>query len=175
MRRLILLLTSVLTAAVASVLCLTAAPSAGAATAVASVPPVPPVIDSMTINHLPSGLGTSSDFAYEFDDVRFVSRDWESRTDEGWRVDLSIDVLRGDRLSTPAALHDWVIAYEERPPAEAVYHRTTVRGHAAWRCADEVFWLVRPGVAMVVRLDTSRWSQHELTRTARGISVAATA
>lgn len=124
------------------------------------------------VRYLPDGLGVPSDFSYEFDDVAFVSRDWESRHDGGWRVDLSIDVLRGSPLADPETTHDWVVAYEERPPANAVYHRVRVNGHPGWRSSDEVFWFARRGVAVVVRLDTARWSQHTLTRIADGIRLA---
>jgi hypothetical protein len=127
------------------------------------------VLDGVLLRHLPAGLGTSTDFAYEYDDVQFAARVWESGSDAtGWRVDLAVDVLRGDRLTDGAALHDWFVAYEERPPGAAHYRPVRVRGHRGWLTRDEIFWLARPGVAIAMRLDVPRWSTRELVRTARG-------
>lgn len=123
-------------------------------------------LDGLRIGHVPRGLGTASDFAYEYNDVTFVSRVWESQNATGWQVDLTVDVLRGDRLATPAALHDWLIDYQDRPAGEAQYRRTRVHGHAAWIGRDEIFWLLRPGVAVMIRLDTERWNHCELRQTA---------
>lgn len=124
------------------------------------------VVDSVAFAHLPAGLGTSSDFTYDYDDVDFVARVWESQTGDGWRVDADIDVMRGARLTTPQALHDWFIAYEERDPAP-VYRPVRVHGCRGWLSDDQLFWLVRPGVAVSVQLDGSRWSRHDVVRTAR--------
>jgi hypothetical protein len=127
-------------------------------------------LGGIELRHLPAGLGSSTDFEYEYDDVSFVARVWESGSDEaGWRVDLNVDVMRGDRLSDAGALHDWFIAYEERPPGEAVYRPVRVHGHRGWMSRDEVFWLVRPGLAVAVHLDTTRWPRRELVRTAWGV------
>ncbi len=128
------------------------------------------VLDGVVLRHLPAGLGGSTDFDYEYDGVKFVARVWESGSDAaGWRVDLDVDVMRGHRLRNARALHDWFIAYEERPPGEARYHRVRIHGHPGWRCRDEAFWLVRPGLAIAVTLDRTRWSSSELMRTARGV------
>lgn len=106
-----------------------------------------PTLDGLQLGYLPDGLGTSTDFDYEFDDVAFVSRVWESPAPSGgWRVDLNLDVMRGARLVDAQSLHDWFIAYEERPPAEARYHRISVNGRPGWQSRDQIFWLVRPGV-----------------------------
>jgi hypothetical protein len=142
---------------------------AGAALAPPAAAAAATTVDGVVLHHLPAGLGTSSDFAYSYDDVEFAARVWESGSDAtAWRVDLAVDVLRGRRLDTPAALHDWFIAYEERPPAEVHYRPVRVRGHRGWLTRDEVFWLLRPGLAVAIRLDVPRWPEAELLRTARG-------
>lgn len=125
------------------------------------------VLDGMFFGHLPSGLGTASDFAYHFQRVDFVARVWESQIPEGWTVDLDVAIMRGARLTTGPALHDWFIRYEQRPPAEARYHPLRLNGQPGWRCRDQVFWLVRPGLAVSVQLDRTRWSRHQVTLTAR--------
>jgi hypothetical protein len=131
-----------------------------------------PALDGVELRYLPPGLGTSTDFAYEYDDVAFAARVWESGSDSGgWRVDLGVDVLRGKGLDNAEALHDWFIAYEERPPGEARYRPVRVHGHRGWMCRDEVFWLVRPGLAVSVHIDRSRWSAVQLARTAWGVRV----
>jgi len=116
--------------------------------------------------YLPDGLGQASDFNYEYDDVTFVARVWESSVPDGWRVDADLDVMTGARLTTGAALHDWFIAYEDRPPAEARYLPVRVHGHPGWLSRDQLFWLVRPGLAVSVQLDASRWNAAEVVRTA---------
>jgi hypothetical protein len=129
-----------------------------------------PMLDGVQLRYLPAGLGTSTDFAYEYDDVSFAARVWESGSDaSGWRVDLDVDVMRGASLTDARALHDWFIAYEERPPGEAQYRPVRVHGHRGWLARDEVFWLARPGLAIAVQIDRGRWSAGELVRTARGV------
>ncbi|GAB2467385.1 hypothetical protein GCM10027265_15860 [Jatrophihabitans fulvus] len=157
-----------------AVLCaaLSVVSASGASGARPSVRPVE--VGGMVVEHLPRGLGTSSDGEYEYDDVTFASRTWESRrwyagSGWGWQVDANIVVLRGEKLTTPQALQDWYVEYEDRPEGEAVYRPTVVRGHPGYRCADKVVWLVRPGLAVTVYLDTHRWSQRELGRTARSV------
>lgn len=129
------------------------------------------VLDGVRVGHLPNGLGTSSDFTYEYDEVAFVSRVWESQTTEGWQVDLSVDVLRSPRLTDGQTLHDWIIDYEDRPAGEADYVPTSVHHRPAWVNHDEIFWLLRPGLAMSVRLDTARWPHAELATIARSVEL----
>jgi hypothetical protein len=132
-----------------------------------------PVLDGLHLGYLPRGLGTSTDFDYEFDEVRFAARVWESGSDStGWRVDLHVSVLRGTRLTASRALHDWFIGYEDRPPGEARYVPVRVRGRPGWVARDAVFWLLRPGLAVAVRLDRARWSHRELMRVARSARLA---
>jgi hypothetical protein len=125
------------------------------------------VVDGIAFGYLPAGLGQASDFSYSYDEVDFAARVWESGSDEtGWSVDLDIAVLRGDRLRSGQALHDWFIPYEDRPPAEAHYVPVQVDGRPGWLCRDQVFWLLRPGLAVSVRLGRAHWSQHDVVRIA---------
>jgi hypothetical protein len=131
-----------------------------------------PPLGGAVLHYLPPGLGRSTDFEYEFARVEFASRVWESGSNgTGWRVDLEVVVMHGARLSTARRLHDWFIRYEQRPPAEARYHPVRIHGRHGWACHDQVFWLARPGAAVSVRIDRSRWSRRALFRTARSIQV----
>ncbi|HEY3714493.1 MAG TPA: hypothetical protein VGL39_08210 [Jatrophihabitantaceae bacterium] len=122
-------------------------------------------IGGIRFGYLPAGLGQASDFYYEYDEVAFTARVWESPAPSGgWRVDADIEVLSGDRLTDGAALHDWFVAYQERPPADAHYVPMLVHGRPGWLARDQLFWLVRPGLAVSVRLDGTRWSTSEVVR-----------
>lgn len=141
---------------------------AGAAAAASTPAP----LGDAVIHYLPPGLGVSTDFEYRFARVSFTSRVWESGSNAaGWRVDLDLLIMHGARLTTARRLHDWFIRYEQRPPAEARYVPVRMHGHRGWACRDQVFWLERPGVAVSVRLDRTRWSRAALFRTARGVRV----
>jgi hypothetical protein len=138
-----------------------------AGTAHASPPyPAATVLDGIAFGYLPSGLGTDTDFEYTFQGVRFAARVWESETRaRGWRVDLDVDVMRGRRLTDGPALHDWFVAYEDRPPARARYIAVRVHGRPGWLSSGQVFWLQRPGLAVSVSLDRTRWSVPDVVRT----------
>lgn len=132
----------------------------------------PPSFAGAILHYLPAGLGTSSDFEYQFARVKFAARVWESGSDaDGWRVDLHIIVMHGARLRTPQAFHDWFIRYEQRPPEEAQYRPARIRHHRAWASRDQVFWLAHPGIAVSVQIDRSRWPRWQLFHTARSIEV----
>ncbi|MFE3453274.1 hypothetical protein ACFXJ8_30550 [Nonomuraea sp. NPDC059194] len=111
------------------------------------------LLDGFEIGHVPPGVGEQvSDFSYEWEEVRFASRVWERRLDDGsHRVDLTVLVLRGERLSTPAALRAFLSSYYEGDLADAAYR------------------LVEPGVAVVVKMDGDRFGPGELRATAAGI------
>jgi len=144
----------------------------GVVTAPAAAAVGQPPLGGATLRYLPRGLGSSTDFAYQFERVSFTSRVWESGSaSAGLRVDLDIVVMHGRRLRSPAALHDWFIHYEQRPPAEAHYLPVRLHGQRGWACRDQVFWLARPGVAVSVLIDRTRWSRRALFRTARGVLV----
>lgn len=120
----------------------------------------------LTFRRLPSGLGARWDSSpYFYDDVDFLAAVWESGSDEhGWTVDLHITVMTGPRLSSAAALRDWFVEYQERPADEVDYRRTTVRGAPGWVTRDQIFWLVRPGLAASVTIDVPRWTAGDLRR-----------
>jgi hypothetical protein len=140
--------------------------AATAAAASSRRPPPATTLDGIAFGHLPSGLGNSSDFDYTFQGVHFVARVWESQSDDGgWRVDLDVDVMRGKRLTDGPALHDWFVAYEDRPPAEARYIAVDVHGHPGWLSRGQVFWLQRAGLAVSVSLDRTRWSVPDVVQT----------
>jgi hypothetical protein len=133
----------------------------------AAWPPAPAaLIDHVAFGYLPPGLGRPSTFKYHYDRVDFVSRVWESRIRQGWRVDLDLVVMRGARLSSPRALHKWFIGYDVRDP-EPVYRRVCVHGRPGWLAADEVFWLIRPGLAVSATVDGARWTRHQVRRIAQ--------
>jgi hypothetical protein len=160
-RRLLLLLVACATVATGA----TGAPAATAAPAAAPAPPT--VIGAMSFGYLPAGLGAATDFSYDYDEVDFAARVWESRSPTGgWRVDLDLDVMIGPRLSSGRALHDWFIDYEQRDPTPR-YRRVSVHGRPGWLCRDQIFWLVRPGLAVSAQLDAGRWPRGELRRLAR--------
>src|SRR6185503_2198322 len=63
-------------------------------------------LDGFVIENLPDGLGMPSDFEYEWEDVSFHSRVWETGPDpEGaFKVDLTVKTLRGEKLTDLEAL-----------------------------------------------------------------------
>lgn len=127
-------------------------------------------VGGQRLTYLPAGLGAPSDFHYEFDRVRFAARVWESGDDRtGYQVDLDVMVMRGARLRTASALHRWFIGYQRRPVEVAHYRQVRVHGHPGWACRDQVFWLLRPGLAMSVMVDHGRWTERTALRIARAV------
>ncbi|SDE35520.1 hypothetical protein [Glycomyces harbinensis] len=73
------------------------------------------LLDGLAIGHLPDRLGAASDFEFEWGEVQFVQRVWETEVDPGvWRVDLQVQVLRGAGLTDLDALRDFLVEYHER-------------------------------------------------------------
>ncbi|PTA45282.1 hypothetical protein [Micromonospora sp. RP3T] len=111
-------------------------------------------LDGFHVGELPGGIGDAvSDFGSEWDDVSFASRVWERQVDDGYRVDLRVHVLRGERLADLDAVREFLSDYLERDPD-------------TWELADfahpdgpgligaaEAFWLAGPGVAVTVLVD----------------------
>ncbi|SKA19296.1 hypothetical protein SAMN02745673_02971 [Marinactinospora thermotolerans DSM 45154] len=129
------------------------------------------IVDGFAVNHLPSGIGSSvSDFSYEWGGVAFSSRVWERDLgEEGHRVDLSVAVLRGERLRDLAGLRDFLAEYHERDLAT---WRLTPFSHGSdpgLITEGQAFWSVAPGLAVSVRLDPARFDLPELTATALGV------
>ena len=144
----------------------------------AVVPPEPGVtkratvipLDGFVITYVPTGLGPlESEFGYEWEDVSFHSRVWESGSDqEGYRVDLTPPAMRGSSLTGPEAVRSYLTEYLEKDPTEWKLRRVKVGRHHGYRDDDRIFWWVSPGVAASVRIDRSRFCDADLVGTARG-------
>ena len=143
----------------------------------AVVPPEPGVtkravipLDGFSITHVPRGVGPlESEFAYEWEDVSFHSRVWESGSDqEGYRVDLTVQTMRGSSLTGLEAVRSYLTDYLEKDPKEWELRRVKVGRHQGYRDDDRIFWWVSPGVAASVRIDRSRFGDPDLLGTARG-------
>ena len=110
-------------------------------------------LDGFTLGHLPAGLGPLvSDFDYECNDVTLRTRVWERGPDPdgNYRVDLQVWVLRGEGLTDPVTLRNFLAEYLERDPdqwAPEHYDRGSYHGFVA---PGRVFFLVQPGVAVQV-------------------------
>lgn len=131
----------------------------------------PEIVDGFQIDHLPAGIGDLvTDFAYEWEEVAFKSRVWETGPDEhgAYRVDLTIKVLRGERLTGLAALRDYLVEYYEYDPADWELTEYDHNGDPGYLAADEAFWLVEPGVAVSVRI-ADHLTEADLLQTADSI------
>lgn len=143
-----------------------AAPAVVAASAGLSTARRRAVIDRIAFDYLPAGLGRPSSFTYQFQGVSFVSRVWETyRSSTGWRTDLQIQVMRGARLSSPLQFRRWFIGYEQRDPKPR-YLAFRVHRHPGWLTQDQVFWLIRPGLAVSVTLTRPPWTTYDAVQTA---------
>ncbi|WP_238164125.1 hypothetical protein [Kribbella pittospori] len=127
-------------------------------------------MDGFVIENLPDGLGTPSDFEYEWEDVRFHSRVWETGPDpEGaYRVDLTAKTLRGEKLTDLEALKTFLIEYEEKDPNSWELRAIKVGEYDGLAAGDEVFYFVSPGVAAEVSIDNDRFTEDDLLSTATG-------
>ncbi|MFF0264194.1 hypothetical protein [Kribbella sp. NPDC004536] len=126
-------------------------------------------LDGFVIENLPDGIGTPSDFEYEWEDVSFHSRVWETGPDENgaFKVDLTVKTIRGEKLTDLEALKDFLVAYEERDPG---WQLTPVKvgGYDGLFAGDEVFYFVEPGVAAEVTIDHDRFTDEDVLDTAAG-------
>lgn len=130
-------------------------------------------LDGFRLGHLPAGLGELvSDFAYEWGGVSFASRVWERGPDSdgAYSVDLMVSVLRGARLDDGPGLRRFMKHYLEEDAPDWAW--ISVRGQPGWIGEGRIFFLVKPGVAVSILLDTDRFSWLELLRIAYGISPA---
>ncbi|MFK4090054.1 hypothetical protein ACI2LF_38445 [Kribbella sp. NPDC020789] len=154
----------------------TAAPAAAAGSPAPHVAASPSIeqrartVDGFVIEHLPAGIGTPSDFEYEWEDVVFHSRVWETGPDpEGaFKVDLTVKTLRGAKLTDLEALKAFLAEYEEKDPAGWELRPVKIGPYDGLAAADEVFYFVSPGLAGQVSLDRERFSDDDLTSTAVG-------
>ncbi|MFG3690712.1 hypothetical protein [Micromonospora sp. NPDC047740] len=128
-------------------------------------------LDGFHVGHVPAGAGTEvSDFASEWDEVSFATRVWERQVAEGYRVDLRVHVLRGERLIDLTALHDFLADYHERDPAGGEWVEFAHPDGPGLIGVGEAFWLVEPGVAVDVLADPERCDRAGLAATARAIT-----
>jgi hypothetical protein len=127
-------------------------------------------LDGFVIENLPDGLGTPSDFEYEWEDVSFHSRVWETGPDpEGaFKVDLTVKTLRGEKLTDLEALKTFLIEYEEKDPGAWQLTPVKVGGYDALFAGDEVFYFIAPGVAAEVTIDHERFTDEDVLDTAAG-------
>jgi hypothetical protein len=128
------------------------------------------VLDGFVIGHVPREVGPStSDFESEPEDgVRFTSRVMERETaDGGHSVDLMVIVVRADSLATLGDLRDFMSAYHERDPAS--WTKVQVGARPGLKDAGRVFWLVEPGIAISVMIDTARFGAGELMAVAESV------
>lgn len=135
----------------------------------ASCPPRSTSFAGVVFGHLPSGLGRRSDFRYHFAGVHFVAAVWERGPNPGggYRESLDAVVMHGPRLVGPHALHEWYLHYQQRPARDCRYRPLRIHGHFGWTCRDQVFWLMRPGLAVSVQLDRRWWGHAAVVRLAR--------
>jgi hypothetical protein len=127
-------------------------------------------LDGFVIEHVPDGIGTPSDFEYEWEDVSFHSRVWETGPDpEGaTKVDLRVKTLRGEKLTDLAELKAFLLEYEEKDPDEWDLRAVKIGEYDGYASVDEVFFFVAPGVAAEVSIDRERFTEQDLLDTAKG-------
>ncbi|GAB2670826.1 hypothetical protein [Kribbella swartbergensis] len=127
-------------------------------------------LDGFVIEHLPGGIGRPTDFEYEWEDVSFHSRVWETGPDpEGaYKVDLTVKTLRGQNLTDLEALKAFLVEYEEKDPETWQLRPVKVGQYDGLAAEDEVFYFVAPGLAAEVSLDRERFSEQDLLDTANG-------
>lgn len=127
-------------------------------------------MDGFVVGHVPADVGAMvSDFQYEWEGVAFTSRVWEREVADGYRVDLQLLVLRGDRLADLPAVRDFLATYHERDPDRWELREFRHGDHPGLIGETEAFWLVEPGVAAEVRDPSRRYGAAELRATALGV------
>lgn len=129
-------------------------------------------LDGFVIGYLPDPIGTPSDFQYEWENVTFHSRDWESRTESGWQVDLTVQTLRGDTLTNLAAVRQFLVSYLEKNPDKWRLDPFTNGPYHGYITNDRAFWFVRPGLAASVHINPHEYNQADLTATAHNFQPA---
>ncbi|WP_020391176.1 hypothetical protein [Kribbella catacumbae] len=127
-------------------------------------------LDGFAIDHLPGGIGSPSDFEYEWEDVVFHSRVWETGPDpEGaTKVDLTVKTIRGEKVIDLETLRTFLTEYHEKDPESWELTAVDVGGYGGYRAEDQVFFFVSPGVAAEVSIDRTRFSEEDLLATAAG-------
>ncbi|MDX6279217.1 MAG: hypothetical protein QOH03_288 [Kribbellaceae bacterium] len=128
------------------------------------------ILDGFAIDHLPGGIGTPSDFEYEWEDVVFHSRVWETGPDpEGaTKVDLTVKTIRGEKVIDLESLRTFLAEYHEQDPATWELTAIDVAGYGGYRADDQVFFFISPGIAAEVSIDRTRFTEDDLLTTAMG-------
>jgi hypothetical protein len=127
-------------------------------------------LDGFAIEFTPCGIGSPTDFEYEWEDVVFHSRVWETGPDDegATKVDLTVKTVRGEGLTDLEALRTFLTEYHEKDPDEWQLTAVQVGVYSGYSADDQLFFFVSPGVAAEVTIDRSRFSESDLTETARG-------
>ncbi|GAA1546667.1 hypothetical protein [Kribbella lupini] len=125
-------------------------------------------LDGFTITHVPAGVGTASDFEYEWEDVTFHSRVWETTTGDATAVDLTVKTIRGDRIADVESLREFLTEYHEKDPATWELTPQRIGSYGGYVTDGQVFYFVEPGLAAELTIDRSRFPQEELLATAEG-------
>jgi hypothetical protein len=127
-------------------------------------------LDGFVIDHLPDGIGSPSDFEYEWEDVVFHSRVWETGPDpEGaTKVDLTVKTIRGEKLIDLESLRTFLTEYHEQDPDTWELTAEDIGGYGGYVAEDQAFFFISPGVAAEVTIDRSRFSDEDLLATAAG-------
>lgn len=126
-------------------------------------------LDGFVLGWVPPGLGPLvTDFEYEWEDVGFRSRVWESGPypDESYRVDLQITVMRSPSFTDVAAMREFLVEYLERDPAAWATEPFAHPDGPGLADVGELFWLAEAGVAVRVLGGGERVDPRDLTRTA---------
>lgn len=129
-------------------------------------------LDGFVVGPVPAGVGELvTDFEFEWEEVEHRSRVWERGPDAdgGYHVDLTVDVLRGESLTSAKALRDYLTDYYERDPATWRLDPFRQHGQPGWHDDTVAFWLAAPGVGVAVKVDRERFGARDLLRTAYGI------
>ncbi|TCB97993.1 hypothetical protein E0H26_10390 [Micromonospora zingiberis] len=127
-------------------------------------------LDGFHIGQVPDTVGEEvSDFATEWEDVQFATRVWERQTADGYRVDLRVHVLRGQRLTDLDALRTFLADYHERDPAGWQLTEFTHDDGPGLVGDGQAFWLAEPGVAVNVLADPAQVDGDGLLAVAYGV------
>lgn len=129
-------------------------------------------LDGVLLTAVPADVGALvSDVRATLADVATTARVWESGPGTGgrYRVDLTVTVLRGPQLTDPGAVHRLLADYLGHHDASwAQIPYSHLDGHG-FRDGYRAFWLVHPGMALMVRLDPETATVARLVATADGV------
>jgi hypothetical protein len=127
-------------------------------------------LDGFVIDHLPNGLGTPTDFQYEWEDVIFHSRVWETGPDpEGaTKVDLTVKTMRGEGLVDLETLRTFLTDYHEKDPETWQLTPQQIGSYGGYVAEDRIFYFISPGLAAEVSVDRTRFTPDDLLATAAG-------